>query len=246
MHQGRAATLVSLVLTAALAAGLALVLGPAAPARAAAPEPERAPRRIEVDAKATLEVAPDRVSLTLQIAERRARPHAAVAEAWKRRAAVLAALGRAGVAAADLTASQATRRPVYRDGRPDGFEAQLSVVALVRAPDALGHLVEAAVDAGATSFQTQLESSRMPEMKKRVREMALAAGREKAQQIAQATGVALGPLQAVAEHQGSTGSWPFGGGEANVVNVTAAERGEAGRPGTLPLSLTLRVVYALR
>jgi uncharacterized protein YggE len=229
-----------------LAAWFSCGATPASPARAATGFEPPAQRRIEVDAKATLELIADRTSLTLTVAEKRPRPKGAFAEAWKKRTALLAALGRAGVASADVTVSQMTLSPAYEHGKPDGFQAQISITALVRASDQLAQVMEAAVDAGVTQFHTRFESSTMTEKKKRVRQLALEAAQEKAQQIAQATGVALGSLQVVTELSGSTSYWPWGGAEANVVNVTASERGEAGRPGTIPLSLTLRVAYAIR
>ncbi|MBI5480295.1 MAG: SIMPL domain-containing protein [Deltaproteobacteria bacterium] len=229
-----------------LAAWLACGAPPPAPARAATGSEPPTLRRIEVDAKATLELDADRTRLTLTVAEKRPRPKAAFAEVWKKRTSLLAALGRAGVASADITVSQVMLHPAWDRGKPDGFEAQLSVTALVRASDQLAQVMEAAVDAGVTTFHTKFESSTMTEKKKRVRQMALEAAQEKAQQIAQATGVTLGSLQVVTELSGSTSYWPWSGAEANVVNVTASERGEAGRPGTIPLSLTLRVAYAIR
>jgi uncharacterized protein len=216
------------------------------PARAATgPEPPTG-RRIEVDAKATLDVVADRTVLTLTVSEKKPRPKAAFAEAWRKRTALLGALRQAGVAAADITVSQASLWPTYDHTKVDGFQAQISITALVRASDQLAQVMDAAVDAGVTQFHTRFESSTITEKKKRVRQMALEAAQEKAQQIAQATGVALGSLQVVTELSGSTSYWPYGGAEANVVNVSASERGEAGRPGSIPLSLTLRVAYAIR
>ena len=236
---------IALAALALLAAWFACAT-PAPTARAATGQEPPTTRRIEVDAKATLDVVADRTVLTLTVSEKRPRPKAAFTEVWKRRTRLLAALARAGVASADVTVSQMSMYPSYEHGKVDGFQAQIIVTAQVRSADQLAQVMEAAVDDGVTQFHTRFDASTMTEKKKRVRQMALEAAQEKAQQIAQATGVGLGSLQVVTELSGSTSYWPWGGAEANVVNVSASERGEAGRPGTIPLSLTLRVAYAIR
>jgi hypothetical protein len=247
MRPIRVLSLTTLVAAAALAAGLALTLAPPRPARAFGLEPSPTLRLIEVDARATLELEADRVSLSLTVTEKSGKPREAFAGVWRKRDRLLAALKRAGVADGDVTVAHATLGERYRDGKPDGFEAAIAAQALVRQPAQLAAVIEAAVDAGATGFHTQFESSKLTESKKRVRDLALAAAREKAQQIAGATGVTLGAVQGVVEARGSASAWPFGGAaEGNVVNTTAAEHGEAGRPGTIPLGLTMRVSYAIR
>ena len=105
---------------------------------------------------------------------------------------------------------------------------------------------------GAARMRTHFRSSRMQEMKRRVREMALKAAHAKAVQIAKATGVHVGQLRTVRETTGGSwlGSrWGWGGVDNVVVNSASSVHAPGGgpaRPDAIRLRLSVAVRYAIR
>lgn len=100
-------------------------------------------------------------------------------------------------------------------------------------------------------MHTRFRHSRMQEMKRRVRDMALKAARAKAQQIASVMGLDVGPVRSVRES--AHGSWAgqrWGYSTANAVanNVSPVRMPFAGptRPDAIPLNLTVAVSFVIR
>ncbi len=125
--------------------------------------------------------------------------------------AVLAALGTAGVAAADIRTVNLALNPVYehdRDGRSRlvGHQLTNEVVGVVRALDDVGRVVDAAISAGATSVESV--TFRVADEEGLRREALAAAVRDaqaKAGVLADAAGVRLGAVRSLAEEVGRVG-----------------------------------------
>ena len=104
-------------------------------------------------------------------------------------------------------------------------------------------------------LRTVFHYSKMQDVKKRVRDMALKAARDKAEQIASAMGVEVGQLRAVRENR--YGHWKGGrwrwGAEANVVSndfvaipSSGASADKAVRPDAIKMFLSVDVTFAIR
>jgi uncharacterized protein YggE len=134
------------------------------------------------------------------------RPTAAEARAVAAEAAgaVLAALGGAGVAREDLRTAGIDVRPEWEHegNRPvrTGFTVANRIAAVIRDLEQVGRVLDAALESGATgldgvSFQLADTAADAREARRRAVEDA----RERAATIAAASGLALGPLVAIAE-----------------------------------------------
>jgi len=223
---------------------------------AAAPPPEPAPRRIEVTGTARLDIPPDRIDLTLALEQKRPSPRFAVAELLRKRDGLVAGLRRSGVRQEAIVLSQVGLSPSYshsygRTPTLDGYLASVSLVATLRDSAQIGALMEVAARLGVTRISSSSRTSKGPEMKKRVREMALRAAREKAEQIARGLGLKLGAVQTVRESQHE--SWMGNGyGVANNDNriASAAPSGDptaqAVAPDAIRMHLGLTVAFAIR
>jgi hypothetical protein len=142
------------------AAILAALLGLAGASRAMAqadvPSPALA-TTLSLAAEGEARVAPD--TATLSLATQTTAPSASDAMAANAQAMtrVLAALRRAGIAERDLQTSSLSLSPqeVYEQGKPPrltGYQASNRLIVTVRKLDALGTVVDAAAEAGATSL----------------------------------------------------------------------------------------------
>jgi len=149
--------------------------------------------------------------------------------------------------------SQVSLNPSYAPGMHpvlDGYIAAASLVASLRDPARIGEVMEAAATVGVTRIYSATRTSQGPTMKKRVREMALRAAREKAEQIAAALGVKLGPPQSVRESQYEswTGLRGWGSGMENNVASTVQPSDQperAAAPDAVQLHLGLQVSFAI-
>jgi uncharacterized protein YggE len=203
-------------------------------------------RHIEVDGIATLEVAPDVVDVTVTLTTQGASPRAAVAALNGHRDGLVSGLLGAGVKRDQLRLGHLQVGPNYRPHPDshliDGYDASITLVASTENFELVPALMEAAAAHEASRMSTNFRSTRMAEMKKRARDLALEAAREKANQVAEHMGVQLGELLAV-EERSSEGSW---GGFSNENMFVPAAGSEAPlAPGALPLKLTVVVRYGL-
>lgn len=196
-----------------------------------------------VTGSATLEISPDCADLTMTLRADGERPAAAAKSAQEIQDRVVAALGKLGVESADIKLSQLHLYPVYAQS-PGGwstlkvgtYRADITVTVTTRRFDRIAALMEAGADAGASEMSSQFRRSDLVQLKKKVRDMALTAAKEKAEQTARTLGVTLGPIASIAE--APTGQlW----GSPYVAN--AMETRNAGGPaiGAALQSLTLDV-----
>lgn len=125
--------------------------------------------------------------------------------------AVLAALGQAGVARDDVRTVRLALHPVYeheRGGgnRLTGHQLTNEMAVLVRDLDAVGRIVDAAISAGATtvesvSFRVADEAG----LRREALSAAIADARGKAEVLAGAARVRLGPVRSLGEEVGRSG-----------------------------------------
>jgi uncharacterized protein YggE len=221
------------------------------------PRPAAPPRLIEVSGSARLDVPPDRVDLTLMFEEKLPSPRAAVKQLSTQRALVVRGLFDSGIRGKDLVISQLSLHPSYvrlAGGREkiDGYVASASLVATLRDPTRIGDVMEIAAGLGVTRIYSIARTSKGPEMKKRVREMALRAAREKAEQIARELGVEVGLVQSVRELQQGFAGRGWYGGLVNAENRVAAAPGSSDQPekavapDAIQLHLDVGVTFAIR
>ena len=141
-----------LALGAALAValfGLAALGGVARPDSARSADP--APRTLTVVGSGSVLTVPDTAGFSFGVVTRAKTAAAALAANASAAGAVVEALKRAGVAAADLQTQQVSLQPRYDDNGAAivGYDAQTSVAATLRSLAKAGAVVDAAVAAGA-------------------------------------------------------------------------------------------------
>jgi uncharacterized protein len=212
-------------------------------------DPARVPGGLTVTGSAILEVSPDCADVTMTLTSEAARPGLATTEAQGRQEAAIAALLALGLAPNDLKLSHLTLDPVYdypeRGGpRLRGYRAAITLTATTKRFDKLGAILEAGATAGATSISTAFRRSDLPELKKQVRAMALAAAKDKAKQISDAVGIELGQVVSVAENQG--GAMWRSAYFPQVANAAEFRDSGVALGGALqPLSLDITIAYEL-
>lgn len=166
------------------------------------------PGAMSVTGTATLEVSPDCADLTMTLTFEASKPGAATAGVTSKEEALVAALDKIGIKAEDIKLSFVSMNPVYEAQPADtiggplkihGYTADITVTATTHDFSKLGAMMEAGGDAGATSFSSAFRRADLPALKKKVREMALEAAKDKAMQNASALGLKLGRITAVVE-----------------------------------------------
>ena len=216
---------------------------------AVSPAPADNPGLMTVTGTATLEVSPDCADLTMTLSVDSPRPGTATAAVDAKEGDLVAALAKQGVTPKDLKLSLVTLEPVYEPDlyplKVHTYRAQITVTATTRDFAKISALMEAGADAGATRMSSEFRRSDLPALKKQVRDLALAAARDKAKQTAAALGIELGRVVAVSESAG--GSMWSSAYFPQVANTMATNHASgAALGGTLqPLTLDVSVGYQL-
>jgi hypothetical protein len=164
------------------------------------------PGAMTVTGTATLEVSPDCADLTLTISADGIRPGLATKSLQAKEQQLIEALAKLGVEGSDLKLSYLTMNPIY-EPNPEGYaqlhvhtyRADITVTATTRHFDKIGDIMDAGANAGVTAMSTAFRRSDLAQLKKKVRDMALTAAKEKAKQTADALGIKLGRVVTVAE-----------------------------------------------
>jgi uncharacterized protein len=201
--------------------------------RAADPAPA-AGRTITVGGTGSVTTVPDRATFTFGTDARAATAKAAIGEANDTADALVAALKKGGVAAADLQTSQISLMPqTTEDGtRVTGYVASVSVTATTTIANA-GPLVDAAVAAGATNVSgPSLTSGDTDSLYRDALKRAVADARTKAEALAASTGLTLGEVRTVVE----------GGGAVPMPLGIAAGAAKI-EPGSQEIQATVTVTY---
>lgn len=235
---------------AALAGAIALLaLGTACFETSVAEEPDETSRFISVSGTGEARAEPDIATLTLGVETRAETVAAARADAARAADAVIAALRDGGVAEADIRTTYFSIGAVYdySGERPviDGYSVSNTVTVTVRDIDATGALIDAAAAAGgdATRFNDISFGYDDPAEYTRVaRELAVEDARDKAEQLAELTGVTLGQPISISET-----SWaaPVSVRVTEEAVAFADSAGTSISPGTSGISVTVDVVWAI-
>ncbi|WP_291737826.1 SIMPL domain-containing protein [Leisingera sp. F5] len=169
-------------------------------------------RQITVNGESMLQVAPELATITLGVteeAEEAAMAMAAVSEAM---GAVIARLKDGGIAAADMQTRQISMHPVWSQDRSydsggrreiTGFQASNTLMVRVRGLDRLGPVLDTVLTAGANQFQGPSFGVEDPSaVTDQIRGEAVKDAIRKAQQLAEAAGMELGPVRSINERGG--------------------------------------------
>ncbi|MBY6057813.1 SIMPL domain-containing protein [Leisingera daeponensis] len=173
------------------------------------------PRQITVTGEGTLQVAPELATITLGVTEEAEEAAAAMAAVSEDMQAVIARLKDAGIAAADMQTQQISMHPVWSQDRSHdnggrreitGFEASNTLMVRVRDLSELGPVLDTVLRAGANNFQGLSFGVTDPSaVADRIRGEAVKDAMRKAQQLAEAAGMELGPVRSISEHGGGGG-----------------------------------------
>jgi uncharacterized protein YggE len=208
------------------------------------------PGTMTVTGQATLELSPDCADVSITIGVEHDKTSLAMKQLEQKKLAMLAALDKAGIESPQVKLSSLGIDPVYAvdaRGYPTSFvrtyRAQITVIATTKDFAKISDIMDAGASAGATSMSTQYRRSDLAEQKQKVRDMALAAAKAKAEQTAKALGITLGRVVSVGENAGGHmwGNQYFPNAASTMDAHTAVALG-----GTLqPLTLDVTVGYEL-
>jgi len=200
---------------------------------------------------ATLDVSPDTADVTMTLNADASRPKTAVVALRARQEEMIRALMALGIETEDIKLSHISLAPVYvypenAPPRIRGYQASLTVTASTRKFDLIGDIMEAGAGAGVSSMATSFRSTDLPELKKKVRDMAIAAARDKAEQMAKGFGVKVARITVLNE-AASGNAWYFDPAFANAAGAEASQVREriSLSPELQPLVLTVTVGYQL-
>jgi len=238
---------------------LALALGAIAPALAPAgasaqggPSPETEARaeagRIVVTAEGLVTVAPDMATLTLGVVAEAESAADAVAAMSADAAALLERLAAEGIAERDLQTSGLNLSPRWRQDSPargvpqiEGYVAETTVQARVRAIDDLGGVIDAAVQSGANQFRGLSFGLASPsEARDAARRAAVEEGARRARLYAEAAGVEFGALLRLEEESGQDPR-PLMRAEMSMADAGSVPVAE----GELEITARVRLVFAI-
>jgi uncharacterized protein YggE len=227
---------------------LAVALALSAPVQVAAAEAES--RTIAVTGRGEARAAPDMARAVLGVSLRRPAAGEASAAAAAAMSAVLAAVRAAGVAETDVRTIDLQLSPVWeweeatQRNRQDGYEARHLVEAVVRDLDALGPLLDAAAQAGATEVGgVVFDLADRAAIEDLARRAAVADARRIAALLAEAAGESLGePLSIAAGGPAWPGPIAL---RAGAPMADAAAAPPPVQPGELTIEATVSVVWAL-
>jgi uncharacterized protein YggE len=211
------------------------------------PDAPQRPGQMTVTGQATLELSPDCADVSITINVEHDKTSVAVKQLEQKKVAMLAALAKAGIENGKVKLSSLGIDPVYAvngQGYPTSFvrtyKAQITVIATTKDFAKISDIMDAGASAGATSMSTQYRRSDLAEQKAKVRDMALAAAKAKAEQTAKALGIKLGRVVSVGENAGGYmwGSQYFPSNSMATMDAqTAITLGGALQPLTLDVTV---------
>lgn len=172
---------------------------------------EETPRHISVTGEGRVEAVPDMATLSLGVSKAAPEAGAAMAAAAKAANAIMERLAAMDIPARDIRTSRVALSPVWSDrddGRPrriTGYRADYGVTVRIRDLDKVGPVIDATVQAGGNdfgglSFSVQDDGP----LRDAARQQAVADATARAELLAQAAGVTLGPVVTISEGGGAT------------------------------------------
>lgn len=193
-----------LTLAPGAALALAALAGPAAGVALAQDGVDQPARMISVTGSGRVESAPDLADIQLGVTIQDETASTASGTAAETMSAVIDALLAAGIAETDIQTTQLSLNPVYdwEDSPPDieAWEAANIVTVTLRDVTAIGDIVDAAIAAGATTVNSiSFRMSDPREAQAAARSAAVADAQAKAEQLAEAAGVAISGVISITE-----------------------------------------------
>ena len=190
-----------------------IAIGVAAPVWA-----ETAGRQISVTGEGRVDAQPDMATVSLGVTNEAAEAQDAMAQTSEAVARILKRLGDMGIETRDVQTQRLSLNPVWSNrsssgsGRAEitGFSASNTVLVRVRDLDHLGSVLDSVISDGANdlnglSFGVQKPDPLQDEARTRAVKDAMA----KAQLLADAAGITLGPVVSISEHGGGGGPRPM-------------------------------------
>jgi hypothetical protein len=218
-------------------------------------------RTLSTTGTARLDVHPDQARVGFTFSSTARKMSAAHTTTTKKVEDFVAQLAPIGITREDTLYGDLGYRPDYAyptnaPPRVDTFTASQAIVVKTSDFSKIPAILDAAVASGLTETTgVEFVSTKMPEHKKQVRDMALKATQEKAAQLAEGLGARLGPVKSISES-----AWDASTSRPSYENAFAANRvAQAWRetppsteapdapmvPGAIPLTLNLSVVWLL-
>jgi len=226
-----------------LFAAAALAMLTAMPALAQTPD-----RQISVTGEGIVHAVPDMATITLGVSHQAQQAATAMEQTSQSVAQILTRLETLGIASRDIQTRQLTLNPVWTtpDSRSDqsvkiaGYRADNTLIVRVRDLSSLGQTLEAVISDGANKFNGLQFSVAEPDpLVSQARDLAVAEAMQKAQQLAEAAGVVLGPVVTITEH---------GGGQPRPMAQMAMRDSGGGVPiagGEISVSASVSMVFAI-
>jgi uncharacterized protein len=232
----RIAALALLVLAAAAVAGIGR------PEAAGGAESDQR-EGITVTGIGRVESVPNEAEFSLGVTTKGSSAREALAANAEQMRRLLAAVESAGVAKRDVKTQNVSVGPDY-DGEgkgPDGYTARNSVSVRIRDLDRAGAVLDAASRAGANEvYGPMLTRSSREGLEAKALERAVANARQRAEALAGAADVRLGPVTAIVEGF-SGGPEPMVAGRASVDEAVGAPI----EPGTEEIQASVTVTFAI-
>lgn len=193
----------------------------------------------------TVRGTPDTMTMVIGVQTRADTAKAALDANNEKATTLIEVLKGGGVAAADLQTSQLSINPTYdqQGARITGYEVTDQVTATLHDITAAGGLLDAASGAAGDAVRVQQLGFSIDddsEPRARARADGVRQAQTQAQQMAEAAGVALGPIQKITEIVGQPTPYPYADRASPAVAPAAPVE-----PGTQELSVVVEVVYGI-
>lgn len=203
---------------------------------------------ITVPGRGAVDLAADIAGATFVVEATRPTAAAARASAAAAASAVLDALVRAGVATSDLCTSGLDVQAAWdhEGNRPvrSGFTVTHRIAATVRDLDAVGRVVDAGLEAGATGLDgVEFRVAEVDGPAREARTRAVLDARRRAETIAEAAGRRLGALRSIVE--GAEAGLPGPRRESRLMAMAAADVETPVLPGRIEVSVRVVGEWAL-
>jgi uncharacterized protein YggE len=202
---------------------------------------ERQSGGITVTGVGTITSVPDEAAFTIGVQTQGSTARGALAANSEQMRRVIAAVKAAGVAKSDIKTQDVSVSANYADeGRIDGYRARNSVLVTIRNLSTAGPILDAASNAGANEvYGPTLSRSDEDELQAKALGSAVENARNKAEALADAAGVPLGPVTSMTE--GSAG-----GPQPYYERAAMMKASDAPiEPGTQDSQATVTVTFAI-
>jgi uncharacterized protein YggE len=207
---------------------------------------------VTVTATGTAYGEPDEASFDAGVSALNTDVQVATTQVNERVSSLMAVLREAGVAERDIRTSSFTVYPEPAYG-PNGQIRQMryrvsnTIHVTVRDTAQLGALLGSSVEAGANEVSNVVYTfSDRSALERQAREQAMTRGRDKAEQLAQFGGAALGEVQRITEGMQSGGVAPFADFRVESMDAADASSEVPVSSGQLAVTVSVQVTFGLK